>query len=40
MARRKSNRILPLVLVLIAIAIAIYFIQKNEKLKDKINKFF
>jgi hypothetical protein len=29
-----------LIVYVIAIAIAIYFIQRNEKLKDKINKFF
>lgn len=29
-----------LIVYVIAIAIAIYFIQKNEKLKNKINKFF
>jgi hypothetical protein len=29
-----------LILYVMAIAIAIFFIQKNEKLKDKINKFF
>lgn len=29
-----------LIVYVIAIAIAIYFIQRNKKLKDKINKFF
>jgi hypothetical protein len=29
-----------LIVYVLAIAIAIYFIQKDEKLKDKINKFF
>lgn len=29
-----------LIVYVLAIAIAIYFIQKNEKLIDKINKFF
>jgi hypothetical protein len=29
-----------LCIYVIAIAVAIYFIQKNEKLKEKINNFF
>jgi hypothetical protein len=29
-----------LIVYVLAIAIAIYFINKNEKLKEKINKFF